>query len=59
MAVRLPDGTDSLELYNRLREENGILASPVRDERDFRLAIHCFNTEDDIDAALAAIESRV
>ena len=48
-----------MELYERLREEEGVLASPVRDERDFRLAIHFFNTHDDIDQALSAIEKRV
>lgn len=59
VAVRLPEGTDSMELYRRLREEEGVLASPVRDEQDFRLAIHVFNTEDEIDAGLAAIETRI
>ena len=59
VTARLPDGTDSLALYNRLREDEGILASPVRDERDFRLAIHFFNTEREIDDAFRAIEKHV
>lgn len=59
VAARLPDGVDTTALYHRLREEEGILGSPVRDERDFRLAIHCFNIEDDIDHALSAIEDRI
>lgn len=58
VSLRLPDGVDATELYHRLREDDGILASPVRDPRDFRLAIHCFNTEEDIDRAVEAIERR-
>lgn len=59
VTVRLPEGTDSLALYHKLREEDGILASPVRDERDFRLAVHCFNNRDDIDSAISVLERRV
>lgn len=59
VAIRLPEGTDSRALYRTLREDEGVLASPVRDERDFRLAVHFFNTEEDIDTALAAIERHV
>jgi hypothetical protein len=29
------------------REEDGIFAFPVHDPRNLRLAIHCFNTEDE------------
>ncbi len=57
--VRLPTGADATALYHRLAREERILASPVRDERDFRLSIHFFNTEEEIDRALAAILSAV
>lgn len=53
--VRLPNGADATALYHRLAREERILASPVRDERDFRLSIHFFNTEEEIAGALAAI----
>lgn len=57
VVVRLPRGCDAMALYRELGAE-GILASPVRDPRDFRLSIHFFNTRDEISAALAAIEDR-
>ena len=56
--VQLPEGCDATQLYNDLREDEGILASPVRAARDFRLSIHFFNTRDEIDAAIAAIANR-
>ena len=56
--LELPEGCDATELYSGLREDDGILASPVRQERDFRLSIHFFNTRDEIDAAIAAIAAR-
>ena len=56
--LRLPEGCDATELYNDLRDGDGILASPVRQPRDFRLSIHFFNTRDEIDAAIAAIAAR-
>jgi selenocysteine lyase/cysteine desulfurase len=56
--VQLPEGCDATQLYNDLREDEGILGSPVREERDFRLSIHFFNTRDEIDAAIAAIAER-
>ncbi len=56
--LRLPDGCDPTALYNDLRENAGVLASPVRHPRDFRLSIHFFNTEDEIDTAIAAILTR-
>ena len=56
--VQLLEGCDATRLYNDLRNEEGILASPVREERDFRLSIHFFNTRDEIDAAIAAIAER-
>jgi len=59
VSARLPEGVDTTALYHALREEEGILGSPVRDARDFRLAIHCFNTREDIDVAMDAIEARL
>ena len=56
--LKLPDECDATTLYNDLRDNAGILASPVRQPRDFRLSIHFFNTRDEIDAAIAAISER-
>lgn len=57
--VRLPEGADATALYRRLAEERRILGSPVRQERDFRLSIHFFNTREEIDAALEALAASV
>ncbi|MDE2753829.1 MAG: aminotransferase class V-fold PLP-dependent enzyme [Gemmatimonadota bacterium] len=56
--LQLPAGCDATALYNDLREDAGILASPVRQPRDFRLSLHFFNTRDEIDAAIEAIADR-
>ncbi len=56
--LQLPADCDATSLYNDLRESAGILASPVKQPRDFRLSIHFFNTRDEIDAAVAAIRER-
>lgn len=56
--LKLPAGCDATGLYNDLRESADILASPVRQPRDFRLSLHFFNTRDEIDAAVAAISER-
>ena len=56
--LRLPAGCDATDLYDDLRENAGVLASPVRRPRDFRLSIHFFNTRDEIDAAIHAIAER-
>ena len=56
--LKLPEGCDATALYNDLRDNAGILASPVRQPRDFRLSIHFFNTRDEIDAAIAEISER-
>jgi len=53
--LRLPSGCDATEVYNRLADERNILSSPVRQAGDLRLAIHFFNTEDEIDAAMDAV----
>ena len=56
--LKLPEECDATDLYNDLRDNAGILASPVRQPRDFRLSIHFFNTRDEIDAAIEAIGER-
>ena len=56
--VKLPAGCDALDMYNTLRTDAGILASPVKWDRDFRLSIHFFNTTDEIDETLAALNAR-
>ena len=56
--LQLPADCDATDLYNDLRDNAGILASPVKQPRDFRLSIHFFNTRDEIDAAIAAISER-
>jgi selenocysteine lyase/cysteine desulfurase len=53
--LRLPSGCDATEVYNRLAEEPRVLSSPVRRAGDLRLAIHFFNTEDEIDAAMDGV----
>jgi selenocysteine lyase/cysteine desulfurase len=58
LVVRLPEGCDPMELYRDLGREDGILASPVRGERDFRISIHFFNTREEISSALEAIVAR-
>ena len=58
LVVRLPDGCDPMILYRDLARDEGVLASPVRGERDFRLSVHFFNTRDEISSAFQAIVSR-
>ena len=55
--LRLPETMDATKVYERLGEDSHILTSPVRRERDLRLAIHFFNTVEEIDSALEVIES--
>ena len=55
--LRLPETMDATNVYERLGADSHILTSPVRRERDLRLAIHFFNTVEEIDSALEAIES--
>ncbi len=52
--LRLPAGCDATDVYNRLADDRRILTSPVRQPGDLRLAIHFFNTEEEIDAAIEA-----
>lgn len=53
--LRLPPGCDATDVYHRLAGERRVLSSPVRREGDLRLAIHFFNTEDEIDSAIEGI----
>jgi L-cysteine/cystine lyase len=55
--VRLPSGCDATAVYNHLASDAHILTSPVRREGDLRLAIHFFNTEDEVDLAIDAVAS--
>ena len=57
VVLRLPDECDPTRLYQSLREE-GVLGSPVRGPRDFRLSIHFFNTRAEVDGALDAVLER-
>lgn len=58
LVVRLPESCDPTALYRDLGREEGILASPVRGERDFRLSVHFFNTREEVSTAIGAIASR-
>ncbi|MEM7414407.1 MAG: hypothetical protein AAF389_02855 [Gemmatimonadota bacterium] len=53
----LPTGCDATDVYNRLAGERHVMASPVRAEGDLRLAIHFFNTVDEIDAAIEGVSA--
>lgn len=56
--LRLPTGCDASDVYDRLAREQSVLSSPVRVEGDLRLAIHFFNTLDEIDAAIDGVAAR-
>lgn len=53
--LRLPPACVPAKISTALREEHDIQVGPVRDERDLRVAIHFFNTPEEIDAALDGI----
>jgi len=54
--LRLPEGCSSWDVYYKLRNEDFIHTSPVRAERDLRIALHFFNTTDEIDESFKIIE---
>jgi L-cysteine/cystine lyase len=54
--LQLPAGLTGMQVYQDLQLA-GIYGSPVEAERDFRVAIHFFNTRAEIDELLAAIQS--
>ncbi|GMQ82141.1 MAG: aminotransferase class V-fold PLP-dependent enzyme [Rhodothermia bacterium] len=54
--LRLPEGCSSWDVYYKLRDEDYIHTSPVRADRDLRLALHFFNTTDEIDESFKIIQ---
>ena len=57
VVLRLPEGLNATNVYERLRREDNILVSPVTASRDLRLSVHFYNTEAEIDLALARIRT--
>lgn len=55
VVLRLPEGFKAADLYERLRKEDNILVSPVSAPRDLRLSVHFYNTQAEIDLALARV----
>ncbi|NKB87641.1 MAG: aminotransferase class V-fold PLP-dependent enzyme [Acidobacteria bacterium] len=53
--ARLPEGCTAWPVYEALRLQ-GAYTSPVTDERDLRIAIHFFNTRDEIRSTLLAVD---
>lgn len=51
----LPEGINSWDIYYRLRDEEYVHTSPVRDESDLRIALHFFNTKEEIDESFELI----
>ena len=51
----LPEDINSWDIYYRLRDEEYIHTSPVRDESDLRIALHFFNTKEEIDESFELI----
>ena len=56
--LRLPRGLTGWQVYEALQLQ-GIYGSPVDAERDFRVAIHFFNTRAEIDELLNVIDTIV
>ncbi len=54
--IRLPEGCDGWTIYEKLRANDATYTSPVRHERDLRIAIHFFNTKEEIGYTLNAIQ---
>jgi selenocysteine lyase/cysteine desulfurase len=54
--LRLPEGLTGMHVYEALQLD-GIYGSPVDAERDFRVAIHFFNTRAEIDELMNAVET--
>lgn len=61
VAVRLPDAIDSAVFQNALRDKHGLVVKMVEKRwfNGIRLSPHIFNTEADIDRALAAIRTEL
>jgi len=54
--LQLPDGCSGRQVYDELRE-NQTFTSPVDGPRDLRVALHFFNTRNEVDATFDLIES--
>lgn len=54
--LELPESTTGRKIYDLLRDTEATYTSPVDNPRDLRIAIHFFNTIEEIDATLDAIE---
>jgi L-cysteine/cystine lyase len=57
VVLRLPEGLKATNIYERLWREDNILVSPLTAPRDLRLSVHFYNTEAEIDLALARIRT--
>jgi len=57
--LQLPEGLSGRAVYDALRSDHDAFTSPVDGPRDLRIAIHFFNTKDEIEATFDAIESLV
>lgn len=56
VVLRLPAGFKATDLYDRLRQQDRILVSPVSQPRDLRVCLHFFNTEAEVDRLLARLK---
>ncbi|MBL9194130.1 MAG: aminotransferase class V-fold PLP-dependent enzyme [Opitutaceae bacterium] len=56
VVLRMPAGFKATELYDRLRQQDRILVSPVSQPRDLRVCLHFFNTEAEVDRLLARLK---
>jgi len=54
--LQLPEDLSGRAVYDHLRENKSTYTSPVDGPRDLRVAIHFFNTKEEIDATFDAIE---
>ena len=54
--LELPESTDGWTMYDALRLHEATYTSPVDGPRDLRVAIHFFNTREEIDATFDTIE---
>lgn len=57
--LELPEGLAGRAVYDALRSGHDTFTSPVDGPRDLRVAIHFFNTKEEIESTFDAIESLV
>jgi len=55
VVLRLPPGFKGMDLYDRLRNQDRMLVSPVSQPRDLRVCLHFFNSETEIERLLARL----